>query len=239
MNTFSRICVVVAAAASLAFMSFAGAMRSGNNWAAEAQSLAPEYVLTINRGEQGTEYSMAHRSGGNVKTSKNLADVVVAARQKQVSDAQKQLQTLRDEAAKLPPQIEEALKAIVADEAGLKVRETAMEQQLAEVREETEQVNRQVIDKANEAQQIRSEGQERREEAYLRHNQLELLRNDLFAAKVQHQHLVEEELRLKELLQRLVRRRQQLENQLSGRPAGYEEASLPQPQQNTSVANGR
>ena len=221
MNTFSRICVVIAAAASLALMSFAGAMRSGNNWMAEAQSLAPEYILTVNRGEQGTEYSIAHRTGAVVKTSKNLAEVVVAARQKLVGDQQKQLQSFREQIEKLQPQIDEAVKAIAADEAGLKVRETALVQQYAQVREEIERVNREIIDKANEAQQIRSEGQERREEGYQRRNQLELLRNDLYAAKVQHQNLVEEDYRLTELRERLLRRRQQLEGQLGGQPQQF------------------
>lgn len=217
MNTASRICIVFAAAASLTFMAFAGAMRSGGgNWLAEAESIGPDYVLNINQSEQGTEYRISHRTGPDVKRSNNLAEVVVAARQKQVAEVRKKLTELRDLASRLEPQVADILQNIKADEVGLQLREKALVQQYNEVRAEIEQVNRDIVDKANEAQQIRSQGQERREETYQRKNQLELLRNDLFAAELQHRNLVEEEIRLKELLQRLERRHQQLQSRIAG-----------------------
>lgn len=224
MNSFGKVCVVFVTASSLAFVAFAGAMRSGGrNWPAEAQAISNDYTLTITQGEQGTSYSMAQRrTNANVgSASPVLPDVVTQASAKRVSTARDELTKLTADADSYKPKTEAALAAAVADEAGIKKREAALNQQLDEVAAQIAKTNDQIIETANEIQKIRNEGQERREEVYRLTNVLELLRNDLFAAQAQRKNLQEEEVRLREILQRLERRNQQL----SGQPAAkkYEE----------------
>lgn len=211
MNEFGKICVVFVTAASLAFVAFTGAMRSGGrNWQAEADELGPDYILTITPGDK-TSYSITHRPKNKaIPQSPLLSEVVVKAREMQVAEAEAEIKKWNDLTQEIKPKTEAILAAITADEQGLTVRQNAMTKQLEAVNQEIARINTQINDAALEAQKIRSEGQERREEVYRLRNQLELLRNDLFVAQVQRQNLEEEEIRLREILQRLERRQQQL-----------------------------
>lgn len=211
MNEFGKICVVFVTAASLAFVAFSGAMRSGGkDWQAEADELGEDYILNITPGDK-TSYSITYRkTGENLGNSTVLAEVVTKAWAKKVAEARAEMTKLNEQAAPIKPDTEAKLKAIEFDKQGLAVRIEAMTKQLEQVNQEIAQVNTQINDAALEVQQIRLEGQERREEAYRLRNQLELLRNDLFVAQVQRKNLEGEELRLREILQRLERRQQQL-----------------------------
>jgi hypothetical protein len=84
------------------------------------------------------------------------------------------------------------------------------------VSKEIERVNNEIVETAATAQRIRAEGQDRRDEVYRQKTVLELARNDLYAAQVQRKNLEEEEIRLKDLLQRLQRRKEQLTEQTGG-----------------------
>lgn len=223
LNTLGKVCVVFVAAASLAFAAFAAAMRNGGpNWESEADALGPDFVVTITPGDPPT-YGVVYRpTNENVSSSKVLAEAVTAARAKQVAETRNKLTKLQELANQFKPQIELANAANAADEAGLKVREEALVRQLNEVSQAVQQLNDQIIEAAAKAQAIRAEGQERREEVYRQKNVLELARNDLYAAKEQRKNLEEEELRLKELLQRLERRRQQLLEKTSSSGYGTE-----------------
>ena len=68
--------------------------------------------------------------------------------------------------------------------------------------------------KAVDILQIRRLGVERREEGFRLKNQLELLRNDLFASEQQRKALEDELVRSEENLKRLQRRERQLEQQI-------------------------
>lgn len=210
-NTLGRIAVVFIAAASLGFVAFAGAMRNGGrNWEAEADALREDFILNTTPGDIPS-YSITHRrSGQNVSTSPILAEAVTKAWEKRAGETRDQLAKLNEQAEKLKPAIEAAQKATDDDEQGLKFREEALSKQLADVTAEISRINTQIISKGNEVQQIRIEGQDRREEAYRLRNQLELLRDDLYVAQVQRKNLEEEEIRLQDLLQRLERRQRQL-----------------------------
>jgi chromosome segregation ATPase len=211
MNNFGKVCVVFVTAASLGFVAFAGAMRSGGrNWMAEASDLGPDYALAITTGDK-TNYGITYRkTNQSVSNSPILAEAVVAAKGKQVSEAREEMAKLNKMADDLKPVSEAAVKAVAEDEKGLKLREQALMKQLEELTQEITRINGQIIEAANEAQKIRVEGQERREEVYRLRNQLELLRNDLSVAKLQRKNLEEEEVRLREVLDRLERRQRQL-----------------------------
>jgi chromosome segregation ATPase len=212
MNEFGKICVVFVTAASLGFVAFAGALRSGGrNWQAEMDELGTDFLLNTTVGER-TTYTLTHRRSNQAVSSntKVLAEAVVAGKAKQVSEMRDEMNSLTKQTEDLKPLAEAALKAIAADEDALKRRGEALSRQLDQVMQQISRVNSQIIEAANEAQKIRSEGQERREEVYRLRNQLELLRNDLSVAQVQRKNLEEEEVRLREILQRLERRKQQL-----------------------------
>jgi hypothetical protein len=88
--------------------------------------------------------------------------------------------------------------------------------QVEAVNAEIARISDEILAAVNEVQRIRALGQERREEGYRLKNQLELLRNDLSVATTQRKSLEEEELRLKEILQRLERRNRQLTESTGG-----------------------
>lgn len=213
LNSIGKVSVVFVAAASLAFAAFAAAMRNGGpNWAAEADELSTDFTLNVTPGDPIT-YSLTHRRTNVAgKTTPVLAEAVTEARAKQLTEARAELDRLTAEAARLKPLTEAANAASLADAEGLKKREAALMKQLDEVSQSISRINDEIIEKAGAAQKVRAEGQERREEVYRLQNQLELLRNDLYAAQVQRKNLEEEELRLKEILQRLERRQQQLKS---------------------------
>jgi len=211
MNEFGKICVVFVTAASLAFVAFAGAMRNGGrNWDAEADELGSDYTLGVTPGEKVSYAMTQRRTNQNVGTSTILAEVVTKAKAQQVSTAREELNRLTKERTELEPQTAAAIAAITADEIGLNKRAEALASQVDAVADEITQINTQIVEAISEVQRIRSLGQERREEGYRLRNQLELLRNDLHVASVQRKNLEEEELRLKEILQRLERRNRQL-----------------------------
>lgn len=220
MNEFGKVCVVFVTAASLAFMAFAGAMRSGGkDWQAEADELGEDFILNVTPGDK-TSYAITYRkTGENLGNSTVLAEVVTKAWAKKASEARARLTELNDKATAIAPDTDAKLKAIEADKQGLQVRIDAMTKQLDEVNQAIAQVNGQINDAALEVQRIRLEGQERREEGYRLRNQLELLRNDLYVAQVQRKNLEDEELRLREILRRLERRQQQLSGTASDEEA--------------------
>lgn len=221
MNEFGKVCVVFLTAASLAFVAFAGALRTGGrNWQAEADELTNDFSLTITSGEK-TSYAMAERNppvGGNAFSANStvLPEVVTKAKAQQVKVANDRLAELTKSRTDLEPLTKAALEAIAADEQGLKAREQALVAQLDAVNAEIARISDEILAAVNEVRRIRALGQERREEGYRLKNQLELLRNDLAVATTQRKSLEEEELRLKEILQRLERRNRQLTESTGG-----------------------
>ncbi len=211
LNSFGKVFVVFVVTASLAFASFAAAMRNGGpNWPGEVTELGSDFVLGVTPGEQVT-YTLTHRKSNTAgKTTPVLAEAVTEARTKQISEARSELDRLTKLAEEKKPLTVAADAAVAADKEGLKKREEALVKQLNEISESISRINEEIIEKVGEAQKIRSEGQERREEVYRLRNQVELLRNDLYAAQIQRKNLEEEEIRLTEILQRLERRKQQL-----------------------------
>lgn len=215
MNQFGKVCVVFLTAASLAFVAFAVALGTGGrNWQAEADDLTKDFAFVITPGEK-VSYEMTERNplpGAPAVSAKStvLAEAVTKASAQRVKAANDRLKELTEKREQLEPGTKAALDAIAADEQGLKVREQALVAQVEAVNAEIARISDEILAAVNEVQRIRALGQERREEGYRLKNQLELLRNDLSVATIQRKSLEEEELRLKEILQRLERRNRQL-----------------------------
>ena len=105
-------------------------------------------------------------------------------------------------------------KLIPEDDAGVQFRIKKYEEQIEKLVAQLKQVGDEFSAKTLETQDVMRLAQDRREEGYRLSNQLELLRNDKFAALQQQKVLEFELIRLEENRQRLQRRQKQLKQQL-------------------------
>jgi hypothetical protein len=105
-------------------------------------------------------------------------------------------------------------KLIPEDDAGVQLRVKKYEEQIEKLVGQMKQVGDEFSAKTLETQDVMRLAQDRREEGYRLANQLELLRNDKFAALQQQKVLEFELIRLEENRQRLERRQKQLKQQL-------------------------
>ena len=223
MNTLGRILVVFTTAASLGFAAFAAALVSGGpNWEAEANSPSFSKDLAIEeRPGPPTQYTVKDRISGQAigSGSSLLAEVLVQGRQKQLQNANAEIQDLQQKIEGVKPRIAEFSLRVATDQKGADIRLNLLTEQLKAVDQAIEAVTTQIQEKTLEAQAVRAEGEERRNEGFRLKNQLELLRNDLYAARKQRDALADELVRLREIEERLQRRGEQLEQQLNDTPA--------------------
>lgn len=217
MNSLGKTLVVFVTATSLGFAAFALSLVSGGpNWKGEAESaeITDDFVITTTPGEKPSYAVKTRRTGEAVGSSTPLlAEAVVAARQRQLKDAKEQQTQLTQKIDQIKPVIAGIKALIPVDEAGVKVRSEAFEKQVAELNTAIQAATTDFTAKGGEIQQTRKTAQERREEGFRLKNQLELLRNDLFAAEKQQKSLEDELIRAEENLKRLERREKQLKQQ--------------------------
>lgn len=218
MNSLGKILVVFVTASSLGFAAFALSLVSGGpNWKGEAESaeLTDDFVFTTTPGEKPTYSVKTRRLDESVQASTPLlAEAVVAARKRQLENATKRKGELEQKVAQIKPIIDQIKALIPPDATGVKARSDAYDKQLALMNAATQTASTEITAKSGEIQQTRKTGQERREEGFRLTNQLELLRNDLFAAVRQQKALEDELVRAEENLKRLQRREAQLKQQV-------------------------
>lgn len=218
MNSLGKVLVVFVTASSLGFAAFALSLVSGGpNWKGEAESaeLTDDFVFTMTPGEIPTYTVKTRRTDETVQASTPLlAETVVAARKRQLENATKLKGELEQKIAQIKPVIDQIKALIPVDEAGVKARSDAYNKQLEQMNAAIQTASTELTAKAGEIQQTRKTGQERREEGFRLKNQLELLRNDLFAAVKQQKALEDELVRAEENLKRLQRRESQLKQQV-------------------------
>ncbi len=218
MNTIGKILVVFVTAASLGFLAFVIAFRNGGpDWKGLMRSadLQKDFVFTTEPGEIVT-YSAKHRRSETSVVDKTpvIAEVVLKSRKRLEDDANKKFQELSPKVPQLTEIRDLVKKLIPEDEAGVQVRIKSIEGQIQQLVEKLKNVGDQFSTMTLETQDVLRVAQERREEGYRLSNQLELLRNDAFAA-VQQQKVLEEVLiRLEDNRQRLERRQKLLKQQL-------------------------
>lgn len=218
MNSFGKILVVFVTAASLGFVAFTLSLVSGGpNWKAEMQSeeLTKDFTFTVNPGEK-TTYAVKTRKTDQPVGAQTpvIAEVVVAARKKQVDDAKAEETRLTNEVARLQPIIKEIKDLIPPDKAGMAARAQFLDKLLTKLSGEIDKTTQEIATKATAIQQIQKTTEERRNEGFRLKNQLELMRTDLFAAMAQQKILEDELVRVEENLRRLERRSEQLKNQV-------------------------
>ena len=218
MNALGKTLVVFVAAASIGFAAFAMSLVSGGpNWKGESESaeLTNDFVFSLAGGEKPIYSLKARTTGAAVGGSTPLlAEAVSNARKQQLADAKKQQAFLEGEIKNIRPSITENQSLILVDESGVRARSEAYIQQLDQLQLAIQVASAEFNSKAVDILQIRRLGVERREEGFRLKNQLELLRNDLFASEQQRKALEDELVRSEENLKRLQRRERQLEQQI-------------------------
>ena len=218
MNSIGKILVVFVTASSMGFLAFIVALRSGGpDWQGEMRSpeLQKEFVFTTDPGEK-VMYSAKHRRTETEVSPKTpiLAEVILKSRKRLEDDANKKMQELNPPVQPLTDRLALIKKLIPEDDAGVQFRIKKYEEQIEKLVAQLKQVGDEFSAKTLETQDVMRLAQDRREEGYRLSNQLELLRNDKFAALQQQKVLEFELIRLEENRQRLQRRQKQLKQQL-------------------------
>ena len=218
MNSIGKILVVFVTASSMGFLAFSVALRSGGpDWQGEMRSpeLQKEFVFTTDPGEK-VMYSAKHRRTETEVSPKTpiLAEVILKSRKRLEDDANKKMQELNPQVQPLTDRLALIKKLIPEDDAGVQFRIKKYEEQIEKLVAQLKQVGDEFSAKTLETQDVMRLAQDRREEGYRLSNQLELLRNDKFAALQQQKVLEFELIRLEENRQRLQRRQKQLKQQL-------------------------
>ena len=218
MNTIGKILVVFVTASSLGFLAFVTALRNGGlDWKGELRSeeLLKEFVFTMEPGESVT-YSAKHRRTDTSVADKTpiIADVVLKSRKKLEDETGKKLQELTPQVQPLQDFLALQKKLIPEDEAGVQVRFAKIDERIQQISASLKDVGNQFSATTIQTQDVLRVASERREEAYRLANQLEILRNDKFAASQQQKGLEDELVRLQENRRRLERRNEQLKQQL-------------------------
>ena len=218
MNTVAKILVVFVAASSLAFLAFVAALRNGGpDWMGEMRSpeLQKEFVFSVETGDK-TTYSVKHRRTESSVIDKTpvLAEAVFKSRKRLDEDTTKRLQELTP----VPEQLQAALKAVkefvAADKKGVEARQQVLDERFQQYWADTQAVGVQFSELTLQTQDVLRVMQERREEVYRLANQLELLRNDHFAAIEQQKTLEDELIRLEDNKRKLESRQRQLKQQV-------------------------
>ncbi|MEI8019504.1 MAG: hypothetical protein WCH39_14965 [Schlesneria sp.] len=218
MNSIGKILVVFVTACSMGFLAFVVALRNGGpDWQGEMRSpeLQKEFVFATEPGEK-VMYSAKHRRTETEVSPKTpiLAEVILKSRKRLEDDANKKMQELSPQVQPLTERLAVIKKLIPEDDAGVQLRVKKYEEQIEKLVGQLKQVGDEFSAKTLETQDVMRLAQDRREEGYRLANQLELLRNDKFAALQQQKVLEFELIRLEENRQRLERRQKQLKQQL-------------------------
>jgi chromosome segregation ATPase len=221
MTRASKVLVVMIALGSLGIAAFAAALVTGGpNWEAIAQSPEISKFVSISRTDTGQYTGTMRVSGEQVGSSANLADVVIKSQQKVLSDLRARVTELQPKVEQLTTASAAVVETVEKDKAGLEAHAALWSKQLQALSDEIARLTAELSQKASQNTQIQQELGERRFEVLRLHNQLELLRDDLFAAETQRNALQRELLLLEESRKRLEHRKKQLKGQL-GEP--YEE----------------
>ncbi len=220
MNTFSRFLTIFVTVASLAFLGFAGISTfAGPNWENEKEKLSDHFSFENSGGEQPT---WTAKRGEFSKNSAVLADVVIACKKQLAKEQQERIDALNNQIPGLEERISIAARTNEADLAALDVRAGQLLDEIEAVRAESIATLKKVIgetggtvDQDNNvvpgANQKRADLTERMKDAYRLRAELEEIRTEQYGIAEQKQKLQVLLIRMNAVLDRLQRRRNQLE----------------------------
>jgi peptidoglycan hydrolase CwlO-like protein len=220
-NTIGKILAVITTFLSVAFLGFAFAAKvAGPNWEAQAGALQ-NYVIEKNVTEKETTYTVKRKSAekdgeaGFTKTSKVLADVILAAHNDELKELDTKITALQPQLPPLEARLKEVTAHQVVDRKAMDQREQELTADFQKVAKQIQELSVEGDKVAQEALTTWAEEELRREDVYRYRNQLEELEVDRFQLLEQKKRLQDELSRLRGVLARLQRRHDQLETQAS------------------------
>lgn len=218
MNTIGKILVVFVTASSLSFLAFVAAfVMGGPDWQGElrAPEVARDFVIETERGDAIRHTAIYRRTEAKVSDKKLiLAEVAQDVRKKLEQEANSRLSELQPIPQRLQDETKKLVELIAADRAGVEAREQELNARSQQLWQQTEAVDDEFSNLTLQTQDVMKVAQERREEGLRLSNQLQILRNDRFAAEEQQKSLSNELFNLERNKVRLERRREQLKKQL-------------------------
>ncbi|MAG92125.1 MAG: hypothetical protein CMJ48_00020 [Planctomycetaceae bacterium] len=227
MNTFSKFLTIFVTVASLAFLGFAGISTfAGPNWENEKEKLSDHFSFENSGGEQptwtATRPGVSNNSPEFKTNSAVLADVVIACKKQLAKEQQERIDALNGQIPGLEERISIAARTNEADLAALDVRAGQLLDEIEAVRAESIATLKKVIGEtagtvdADDnavpgAIQKRADLTERMKDAYRLRAELEEIRTEQYGIAEQKQKLQVLLIRMNAVLDRLQRRRNQLE----------------------------
>jgi len=197
MTAVSKIFVVVLACFSIAFAGFASVSHSsvaGPNWESHLSEF-PDFVFEYTEGEPPTWSAKVRATDETVKSSKVLADVLLACQQKQIQDQKEILDGVQKQIPPLETRLTEIKAANQADTDSMKGKETLLVAELDQLYQDINEARDVGIKKSEEAHATRVQAEYRREDVFRLTNQLAEIRTDYF-------HQEQRQNRLRDLLYR-------------------------------------
>ena len=220
MNSFGKSLTVAAALGSLAFMAFSMSLALGGpNWRSELESpaLTEDFTIKVDPATPGTKttYTLAvRRPEGGVATtfqpSSILPKVIIDGKQWKAKNLAEKLKMSTDLATQQEANIAARKAEIEKDRQSFEARQKVLRDFIAKL-------DKQIADLSSEHRQVILENEtvikevrERVTESYRLQNQIELLRDDAYAAREQLLSLQDELTQLTALAERLALRNDQL-----------------------------
>lgn len=195
MTKISKILAVFVAAASIAFMAFAGAVSvSGPNWETEAAAEdLSDYSFEKVDGEKPTySVSYLHGPGGEPESVKSgtpvLAEAVIAARAHKLKLQNDRMQAIEATIQPLTNRINDTRTLLKVDHAALQKYDAALTNRLQVLQNNAETLSKQFEQTSLKARELREESAARREDVTRLTNQLELIRAEIY--HIEHQQVL-------------------------------------------------
>lgn len=220
MQRFSKILAVFVAVSALAFMGFAAAnLAGGPNWNAERKAVSDDYVFEYTEGETPTWAVKTRRKSSETQeietvasSLKSLPAAVIAAQKHRAEYEKNEVKRLADLIPPVQTRLEQTKTLIDADLAALKKHGEDLSAALEQMNEQIDKVSMDGVATAHETQTKRSEADRRREDVFRLKSQLDEIQTDKFQILEQLRQLGDQLVRLNGVLDRLERRKAQLES---------------------------
>lgn len=201
---------------SVAFMGFAAMNTAGGtNWYRERDQLVEDFDFTAPV-EGNPNWSVKARDPNDewTKTSKVLADLVIAVKQhvneQVVTELEDVNEEIGDETSGLTHRKSETIRLQKMDIEAIKKRELELEEEIVAMAKQIEDTSQDGIRVALDAKKIRDEAARRRDDVFRLQNQLQEIQADQFQLEEQRRRLQDLLERLNGNLERLQQRNKQL-----------------------------
>lgn len=219
MTKFGKALVVFVAVMSVAFLAFIGVTAlAGPNWQAKAADL-DGYAVDAVPGDV-IQWKVTQRvTGKELGTKPTLPAALKAAQDDKAQAQQQRITTLDQEIQRVQLIIDAEKPAAEVDKAGIQARVESLRKIIEQLDAQIVQLTRQGIEQAQQAEQIRSVAEARRQDVARLQAELAQVRTDGYRIEEQIKQLEQRLIRMGGQIDRAVRRNQQLQNNSEYEPA--------------------